>query len=282
MRIPGMAVWVWCVLLGGCAQIQLTERQLIRPDAPGTVAAARIQGAGISDLSVTGQGGAQLNGILLTQPDARSTVLYFGGNMFHVDAHGAALLPMLGACGTDVAVFDYRGYGRSTGMPTVENMRTDALAIFDALNARFPGRVIVHGQSLGSFMAAYLAQERPVLAAILETTATSAQDLAESQVPWYAWPFVRIDVSPSLRQIDNRTAALRFHAPTLVIAAGRDKMTPAPLGRKVFDAIPRQDKQFLLLEEAGHNDALEAKGAGDAYCKFVRDVSAGRPAAPRS
>jgi pimeloyl-ACP methyl ester carboxylesterase len=104
-------------------------------------------------------------------------VLYFGGNMFHLDQHGAALLPVLAACGTNVAVFDYRGYGRSPGKPTVENMQADALALFDAVNARFPGRVIVHGQSLGSFMAAHVAAARPVLATVLESTATSAEEL---------------------------------------------------------------------------------------------------------
>jgi pimeloyl-ACP methyl ester carboxylesterase len=169
-------------------------------------------------------------------------------------------------------VFDYRGYGRSTGKPTVENMQADALAMFDALNSRFPGRVIVHGQSLGSFMAAHVAQARPVLATVLETTATSARELVESNVPWYAWPFVRIDMAPSLRQVDNRAAATRFSSATLVIAAGQDKMTPPRLGKQVFDAVAHKDKQFLLLEKAGHNDALRTASASAAYCHFVRGV----------
>jgi hypothetical protein len=49
-------------------------------------------------------------------------------------------------------------------------------------------------------------------------------------------------------------------------------MTPARLGRKVFDAIPRGDKQFLLLEKAEHNGALRTAGAGAAYCGFVRNL----------
>lgn len=146
-----------------------------------------------------------------------------------------------------------------------------SLAIFDALDARFPERVIVHGQSLGSFMAAHVAGARPVLATVLETTTTSAEELVKSNVPWYAWPFVLIDMEASLRQVDNRTAATRFTSPALVIAAGQDKMTPPKLGKKVFDAIPRQDKQ-LLLEKAGHNGALRTEGAGAAYCRFVRGV----------
>jgi pimeloyl-ACP methyl ester carboxylesterase len=277
MRITLLVVALMSsVLFGGCAQMRVTERQFLRPDAPGTVADRRfddeVGGKRIAPLSVAGQDGALLNGILLEQPNADRTVLYFGGNMFHIDQHLDALVPVLADCGTNVAVFDYRGYGRSSGKPTVANMQADALAIFDALNARFPGRVIVHGQSLGSFMAAYVAQARPVLGTVLETTATSVPDLIDAQVPWYARPFLRLDIEPSLRAIDNRTAAARFTAPALVIAGGKDKTTPAGLGVQVFDAVPRRDKQLLLLENAGHNDALQNREAGAAYCRFVKAV----------
>jgi pimeloyl-ACP methyl ester carboxylesterase len=270
MRIPLLAVVMGC-LVAGCAQVRVTERHFIRPDAAGGVIEQRLASAA-TDLAVAGQDGAMLNGVLFEQPGARSTILYFGGNMFHLDQHGDALLPTLGACGTNVAVFDYRGYGRSSGTPTVANMQADALAIFDAINARYPGRVIVHGQSLGSFMAAHVAAARPVLATVLETTATSAEELVSSNIPWYAWPFARIEMDPSLRQVDNRNAAARFQSPTLVITAGQDTMTPPKLGKKVFDAIPRQDKQLLLLEKAGHNGALRSEGAGAAYCSFVRGI----------
>lgn len=272
MRASLLAMGLSCAVLNGCADIRVSERQLIRPDGPDTPAGKRFAGAGATELSISGQDGAVLKGMLLEQPNARRTVLYFGGNMFHLDQHLESLMPVLAACGTNVAVFDYRGYGRSTGKPTVENMRADALAIFDAIDKRYPGRVIVHGQSLGSFMAAYVAQARPVLATVLETTATNATELVESQIPWYARPFVSINVEASLRQVDNRTAAARFRSATLVIAAGKDSTTPAWLGKKVFDAIPRKDKQFLLVKEAGHNDALRAMDAGAAYCRFVQEA----------
>ena len=266
MRIRMLAV---CMALTGCAQISVNERHFIRPDAPGTVVDQRYSAPAASELGIAGKDGAQLNGILLEQAGARSTVLYFGGNMFHLDQHAKDALSLLAACGTNVAMFDYRGYGRSSGKPTVETMQADALALFDALDARFPGRVIVHGQSLGSFIAAHVAQARPVLGTVLETTATSADDLVHANIPWYARPFVRIDMEASLRQVDNRVAAARFRSATLVIAAGQDKMTPPGLGRKVFDAIQRPDKQFLLLDQAGHNGALRTQGASAAYCGFI-------------
>lgn len=273
MRLPLLAACMTLsIALAGCAHIRVTETHFFKPDAPGAAPPERYAGKGVEDLRLVRPDGVTLGGILLAQPAARTTVLYFGGNMFHIDQHARELLPLLAACGVNVAVFDYRGYGRSSGKPGVASMQEDALAMFDALDARFPGRVIVHGQSLGSFMAAHVAGARPVRAAVLETTATSATELVEAQVPWYARPFVSIEMAPALRDVDNRAAAARFQAASLVIAAGQDKMTPPKLGKRVFEAIPRQDKQLLLLEDAGHNDALHARGAQAAYCGFVRGV----------
>lgn len=271
MRIGWFAVsMMGSLVLVGCAQMRITERQFIRPDPPGTVIEKRFADSGISELSVAGQDGAQLQGVLAEQAQARTTLLYFGGNMFHLDQHAQRLMALLAACKTNVAVFDYRGYGRSTGTPNVDNMKADALAVFDALQARYPGRVIVHGQSLGSFMAAHVAQSRPVLGTVLETTATSVTELVESKMPWYARPFVRLDLEASLRQVDNRLAARRIAAPTLVVAAGKDDTTPAWMGKRIFDAIPHENKRLLMLDEAGHNNALRSQGAIESYCKFVQ------------
>jgi pimeloyl-ACP methyl ester carboxylesterase len=261
---------ICCIGLTGCTSMRVTERHFIRPDPAGTVMEKRLANSKVRDLSVATQDGASLNGVLFEQDGAMTTVLYFGGNMFHLDQHGDAVLDVLGACKTNLAVFDYRGYGRSAGKPGVENMKADALAIYDAVNSRYPGRVLVHGHSLGSFMAAYVAQARPVLGTVLETTATSATELVNSKIPWYARPFVRIDLQDSLRQVDNRVAARRFVAPTLVVAAGKDDSTPAWMGKTVYEAIPHQNKRLLMLEAAGHSNALRSKEAIDSYCSFVR------------
>jgi uncharacterized protein len=261
-----------CAVLGGCMHMRVTEAQFFRPDPAGTAIEHRFAGGAVRELLVAGEDDVSLRGILAERPEAGATVLYFGGNMFHLDKHAERLLALLGTCRTNVAVFDYRGYGRSTGTPSVEHMKADALALFDAVNARYPGRVLVHGQSLGSFMAAYVAQARPVLGAVLETTATSVTELAEARIPWYAKPFVRIDLEASLRQVDNRLAASRFRSPALVVAAGKDDTTPAWMGQKVFDAIPRTDKRLLVLDEAGHNNALRSQAAIASYCQFVEGL----------
>ena len=150
-------------VLSGCQTIEVRQSMFIRPDVANKAMPLPEQAFDNGTaLEVARPDGALLRGVLVTRPGAERTLLYFGGNMFHLDESGKRVVAALGSCKINVAIFDYRGYGRSSGIPTVDNMRGDALAIYDLLASRFPGNVAVHGQSLGSFVAAGVAQERPV------------------------------------------------------------------------------------------------------------------------
>jgi pimeloyl-ACP methyl ester carboxylesterase len=229
--------------------------------------------ASLSEQQVALADGGAAHGVLVRQPGARSTVLYFGGNAFHLDRHGAQVLAALGACKVNVAMFDYRGYGRSSGSPTLALMAADALIIFDHLNVQFPGRVVVHGQSLGSFIGAHVAQQRPAAALVLESTATNPTDWANANIPWYARPFVTINVTPQLAEVDNVAAVSAFRGPSLVLVGDNDRITPAALGRRVYDAMPGAPRKLLIARGAGHNDVLLNQAARQHYCAFIDQLA---------
>lgn len=265
------------LVLPACTTLDITESNFLHPDKAGAapVAHADLQAAlpelRLREASIAAPDGATLRGVIAQQGEARTTVLYFGGNAFHLDQQGTQLLPLIASCGVNVAVFDYRGYGRSAGTPTVENMAADALLAFDYVSAQLPGKVIVHGQSLGSFMAAHAAQQRPQAAGlVLESTATNVADWANANVPWYARPFLTLDIAPSLRGVDNVAAAAGYQGPGLVLAGARDRVTPPALGRRVLEAMAPAQRQFILLENAGHNDIFGRAELMPAYCAFVK------------
>ncbi len=277
MRI--LLTLLFSCLLSACGTLQIEEKNFIRPDSlTGAVVKKRLDQAAVlaavptaslSELSVDSEADVTLRGVMVRRPEAVASVLYFGGNAFHLDESAADLASRLSACPVNIVLFDYRGYGRSGGVPTVANMEQDALKLFDHANAQFPGQVFVHGHSLGSFVAAYVAQHRPVRGLVLEATANNALDWAKANVPWYASAFIDVEVSESLRDVDNAKALAHFTRPSLILAGSLDKVTPAQLGRKVFDAIPGAAKQILLVEGAHHNDLLEHPEAVAAYCKFL-------------
>lgn len=269
-----------CWLVSACGTLQIEEKNFIRPDSlTGVVSKNRLDeaalqavlpSASLRELSVPVADDVTLRGIVVQRPDAVASVLYFGGNAFHLDEGAKGLASRLSACPVNIVLFDYRGYGRSNGVPTVANMEQDALALFDHTRAQFAGRVFVHGHSLGSFVAAYVAQQRPVHGLVLEATANNALDWAKANVPWYASPFIRVEVSESLRQIDNTRALARFTQPSLILAGEQDRVTPVRLGRKVFDAMGGSAKQIVVVAGAHHNDLLAHPEAMAAYCKLVR------------
>jgi pimeloyl-ACP methyl ester carboxylesterase len=228
----------------------------------------------IVEHTIQTENGLELKGLTVHQPGVVPTVLYFGGNMFHIDEHALKVSRAISGCGVNVTVFDYRGYGRSPGEPTIANMQLDALRIFDFVNAQNPGKVIVHGQSLGSFMAAYVAQQRPAFGMVLESTASNAQDWANANIPWYARPFVTIEMSAALREIDNTVAVSTFTGGSLVMVGNQDKVTPPELGKKVFDAIPGQSKKMLIIAGAGHSGVLAHPDTASTYCGFISKLGA--------
>lgn len=266
-------------LLSGCTTLTVRESSFIRPDSvtryqagprfDQAALAALRPAASLSEQRVTLADGGIAQGVLVRQPGARTTVLYFGGNAFHLDRDGPGALASLASCGANVAIFDYRGYGRSAGKPTVALMTSDAVAIFDHLNAQFPGQVVIHGQSLGSFIGAQVARQRPARALVLESTATTPQEWASANVPWYARWFVKIEVTPPLAGVDNVAAVSAFRGPGLVLVGANDRITPAALGRRVFEAMPGSPTQLLVAAGAGHNDVLANQGTVLGYCSFI-------------
>lgn len=276
--IAGLAL----VFLAGCA-VQIGERNVIRPDRPGdpkpeavldeaTAPAWRLSPVTlpVSDGELGGVAARRAAG---TEAGA-TTVLYFGGNAFHLDQHGGRVLDAVAPCGVDVVMMDYRGYGRSTGVPTIAAMQADALQTFDFVNARHPGRVVLHGQSLGSFIAAYVARQRPAARGlVLESTTTNARDWGNAMLPWYVWPFVRLELSEPLKGIDNVEAVSGYAGPALVLEGADDKVTPPRLATKVYEALPSPSKRMLVVPGAGHNDVLSNPATLPAYCAFIRQVA---------
>ncbi|MBY0241226.1 MAG: lysophospholipase [Burkholderiaceae bacterium] len=257
-------------LLAGCKTITVEERHVIRPDAhSGKAPTQSWQPAGVTELALPRPDGALLKGILLETPGAQLTVLYFGGNLFHLDEGGARIAAAFAPCGVNLAMLDYRGYGRSSGTPTTANLMDDALAAYDELNQRYPGAVAVHGLSLGSFVAAQVARRRDVAALVLEGTTTNARDMVNGSIPWYAKPFIRVTLVPSLQAIDNTDVVTQVRAPTLMLTGEQDKTTPPALAMKVFEALPAARKQFLLAPGAGHDNALSHPATAPVLCPFL-------------
>lgn len=215
----------------------------------------RDAGLDFEELAIETEDGERLHGWWVTTGRSHSAgrVLFFHGNAGNIGDR-VPLAGVLASAGFDVMLFDYRGYGRSTGKPDERGTYVDARAARDAMVARAdcdPARVIYLGESLGAAVAAELAQSSPPRALILQSPFTSLRDVARRHYPL---PRSLIpDAYPTIRRIRS------IAAPLLVLHGDRDTIVPVSQGRKLFEAA-NQPKQLHVFPGLGHNDLLRAGG----------------------
>jgi uncharacterized protein len=251
---------------------QLTEEVLLRPVPGGTVTQEAVSAVApayrVTDHTIVAADGTRLHAVLLRQPNARGVVLYFGGNGYTIGRFGAPVAAVFAPLGVDLMIVDHRGYGMSEGRPTVAALESDSLAAFDYL-AALPGvdraRIIVHGQSLGSFTAGHIAARRPTAGVVLESTITSAEQWAAMMMGEGA------TIADALRGRGNLRYMRRIEEPLLLLVGADDRVTPASFSQTLFDAslLPAGRKMLAVVPGAGHNDALARPDALAAYQRFL-------------
>ncbi len=111
-----------------------------------------VSGCQKRDVYFTARNGNQLHGWLLSLPTAKRIFLVSHGNGGNI-ASRLTLAEALIKSGNSVFLYDYQGYGRSQGQPTVTNICDDAICAFDYLvkKEKFePQSIIAYGESIGT------------------------------------------------------------------------------------------------------------------------------------
>ncbi len=123
-----------------------------------------------SEISITTSDGETLNALLFSPADSsKGLILYFHGNAGNLKRWGQ-IASGLTSYNYQVLVFDYRGYGKSTGKPSEEGLYHDADAVLQWSKENLqPAKVVLFGRSLGSAVAAYLATRVSADLLVLET-----------------------------------------------------------------------------------------------------------------
>ena len=198
--------------------------------------------------------GERLHGWWIPAEKPRATLLFFHGNAGNI-SHRLDLVEIFRNLGLNVFLFDYRGYGRSTGKPSEDGLYRDAAAAWRHLTetrGAAPEEIVVFGRSLGGGPATWLAARERPRALILGSTFTSIPDVAAKQYPYLP---VRL---LARNRFDNHARLAEVHAPVLVIHSRDDALIPFEHGRKLFEAAP-EPKAFLEIEGA-HNNGYAVTG----------------------
>jgi pimeloyl-ACP methyl ester carboxylesterase len=213
-------------------------------------------GLAYRDLGLETDDGERLHGWWIdTRRDPLGHLLLCHGNAGNVGdrvLHAA----LLTATGFDVLVFDYRGYGRSSGRPSEEGTYRDARAALTCLLEQpgvDPARVFYLGESIGGAVAVDLALKRPPAGLVLLSAFTGVRELGRVHYPFVPAALVP-DAYPTLRRMNE------LRAPILVLHGDRDDIVPLSHGRALFEAAPGP-KRMHVFRGLGHNDLVPLAGA---------------------
>src|SRR6266849_881421 len=186
-------------------------------------------------------------------PQAR-TLLYLHGNAGNVAANVDQVL-RLRSTGLNVFIFDYRGYGDSTGGPPREKLLyEDAERAWKYLVAERnipPANIAIYGHSLGGAVAIDLASKHPEAGALItEGALTSIADVAD-RFSFAAYLPVRLILT---ERFDSISKVGAIHLPTLILHGEADRMNPPLMARRLYDAAPGP-RQIALIAGGGHEDS---------------------------
>jgi len=183
-----------------------------------------------------------LNGWFIPNHVSQRVALFFHGNTGNI-SHCMETIEIYHRIGLSIFIFDYRGYGNSIGNTSEQGTYHDAEAAWYYLvNQRgIPSdHIVVHGRSLGGAVASWLVSQYTPKAFILESTFTTAADIAAEQfhhVPARLLNRFNYNVLDNLKHTT---------CPVLIVHSKADKTIPIHHGIKLFDAA-NEPKEFLEI-----------------------------------
>jgi hypothetical protein len=246
------------VLTSGCSSMLfyplkgLLDNPLVAPYHP-------------TDIYFKTSDGLTLHGWFLKgEKPEHGTILVLHGNAENLSTHVNNVLWLVPE-GFNIFIFDYRGYGRSEGNPTIEGVHRDAEAAFETL-LTLPevdkNSVAVLGQSIGGAIAIYMVATSPyrgyVKALIVDSALSSYRLIAREKLGqvFITWPFqyplsylFSDDYSP-IRWIKQISPV-----PLLVIHGEQDPVVPAHHSQVLYGAA-LDPKALWNSDMPGHISAF--------------------------
>lgn len=233
---------------------------------PRSDASTAPEGATDVDVDV---GNASLHARVHDYDDARATVVVFHGNGEVVADYDESAHAYRDVVRARLIVVDYRGYGRSTGTPTLRACIEDAVRVVRAVDATRP--LVVLGRSLGGACSAEIAQQDPALADAIVMESAGCDPLR-----LLARRGMRADApltDEETRVFDPRGKLARCRLPTLVLHGDADEIIHPDEARANFAACGANDKRLVMVPGRGHNDVM----CDDVYWSALADFVGSLP-----
>lgn len=241
--------------IGGCSSLLYyptqTEYYKIK-DLP-----YQIEEISFSDLS-----GNQIHSWYFHAKNPKAKILFFHGNAQNLTAH-FMMLSWLVDNNYDLMIFDYPGYGRSSGYPTPESTTKSGVSALEKINTIKPSLpLFVYGQSLGGQImqkSLQLYENKNYKAVFIEASFTSYRSVARSVAAknWLTWGLQPI---AWLLMNDTWASDPGFISPTpiYVMHGDLDEVIGIDQGQQLFQKA-KEPKYWKIFEGGLHSNSYFIK-----------------------
>ena len=193
---------------------------------------------------------------------SKQVVIYYHGNAG--SACGRSFLrPLLEPTGKSIIIVEYAGYSNDERGPSKELILKDVEHVNRWIKEKKFTNVTTMGMSIGASAASYHAQigrvDQVLLLAPFSTTAALAQSI------------YRIYPAKLLlkENYDNIEYLSTYQKKLLIIHGKNDRIISPRLSRALFDSAPTKEKQYILVEGAGHNTLFDISTAKESIRSFI-------------
>lgn len=233
------------------ARLAFRNWTLFRPDRNPLVswnpADYQLDPAMVDDFTFRSSDGLALHAWYCRAKEPIASVLFCHGNSGNITKSAPNLHKLVDA-GISVLTFDYRGFGRSEGRPTVRGLVRDALAAareHDRRRDALPS--ILYGYSLGGAVALQLTQLHRFDGMILQSTFTNLRQMARYRFPNFPVHLIAGGEFDSLARIRD------VELPLLLVHGTDDRTVPSWMGHELFEAC-RSGKELVLVDGGAHTN----------------------------
>jgi len=202
-------------------------------------------------------------------------VLFLHGNAQNISNHlpSVAWLPPLGF---EVYLFDYQGYGLSSGSPSPAAVTKDVEQMINYIDAHRSECIILFGQSLGATLALFAASNQEtkekLCLVVAESPFADYHLIVREKLSqfWITYPFIPL----TSLLINNNYSPLPVvkdisPIPILLIHSKADPIVPTTHSQALFSAA-EQPKELWLLEDVPHIMAFSNRKLQQRFVDFVK------------
>lgn len=147
-----------------------------------------------------------------------------------------------------IIVVEYIGYSNDTIKPTKNLIFNDVKNVNNYLKENQFKKTTVYGESIGTGAATYHANIGKVDDLILITPFSKLENLVQSKYIIYPASIMLKDKYDNIQMLQN------FKGKLIIFHGNKDLVIPTKFSKELFDEVSTENKKYILIDGAGHND----------------------------